>query len=328
MYKVLVVNPIHEKGIQLLKKETEVANGDIDTDIKEFFDRNIEGANGIIVRGTPISKELIEQAKDLNVIAVHGAGYNNIDVEYATQQHIPVVNTPGISTEAVAEHVLGLILTLTKRIAYADRRLRAGKVYSKYEHMNYMGIELYQRNLGVIGLGKIGLEVARKCIKAFNMKVLGYYPNIMSEEKRKIVDDLKIDVYQDLHEMLKKADILSINVPLTEKTRNMISTEELNIMKPGTYLINTARGAVVNEEALIGALKSKRIAGAGLDVFVQEPPLADNPLLSLENVCSTPHIAIGTEETLSKTAITVCTQVLKVLRGEKPDYIVNPEVLD
>jgi len=328
VYKVLVVDPIHEKGIECLKKETDVIVGDIDTDIKNFFNQNIGGANGIIVRGTPVNKELMEKAKDLKVIAVHGSGYNNIDVVYATKKNIPVLNTPGISTEAVTEHILGLILALTKRIAYADRRLRAGKVYSKYEHMNYIGIEIFQRKLGIIGLGKIGLEVARKCIKAFHMKVLGYYPNIMSEEKRRIVNELGIDIFQNLHEMLKQIDVLSINVPLTDKTRNMISTEELKLMKPSAYLINTARGAVVDEKALINALKSNHIAGAGLDVFVQEPPSAKNPLLSLENVCVTPHIAIGTEETLTKTALTLCTQVLKVLHGERPDYIVNPEVLN
>lgn len=326
MYKVLIVNPIHKSGLELLKKETEVIMGGLDTDIDDFFQKNITSTNGIIVRGTPINRELIEKAKDLKVIAVHGAGYNNIDVEYATKKNIIVLNSPGLPTEAVAEHTLGLMLAVTKRIAYADRRLRAGKVYSIYEHMNYIGCELYQRKLGIIGLGKIGLEVARKCIDAFEMKVLGYYPKTMSEEKKRIVNNLGIFVIKDLNKMLRQIDILSIHVPLTEETRNMISTEELNSLKSGAYLINTARGAVVDEQALINALLSHRIAGAGLDVFVQEPPSADNPLLSMDNVCATPHTAIGTEETLSKTALTVCEQVLRVLKGEKPENIINPEV--
>lgn len=153
MYKILVVDPIHEKGISLLEQEAEVIARDINTDVNDFLNKYIEKANGIIVRGTPINKGLIKKAKNLKVIAVHSAGYNNIDIIYATQKNIPVLNTPGISTEAVAEHALGLMLALTKRICYADRRLRGGTLYSKYEHMNYIGFELYRKTLGIIGLG-------------------------------------------------------------------------------------------------------------------------------------------------------------------------------
>ena len=326
MYRVLIAEPIHEKGVALLRKETEVIIRDVNTDIQGFFDSQIEGADGIIVRGFPINRELIEKAKTLKVIGVHGTGYNHIDIDFATSRKILVVNTPGIPTEAVAEHVLGLMLAITRHITYADRRIRSGKIYSPFDQ-DYIGCELYQKILGIIGIGKIGLEVAKKCIRAFDMKVLGYYPFVMSIDKRKIVDDLGIEICNNLHEMLKQIDVLSINVPLTDQTRNMISVKELNLMKSSAYLVNTARGSVVDESALIKALRNNRIAGAGLDVLVQEPPSRENPLLTMENVCLTPHIAGCTKETLAKIALTVCAQVLKVLRGEKPDYIVNPEAL-
>jgi len=326
VYQVIILEPINEKGIALLKKETEVVVGKFNIDIQRFVEKYIENVDAIITRGFPIHKELIRKGKNLKVIGVHGVGYNNIDVNFATSRQIPVVNTPGVTAEAVAEHVLGLILALTKRIAYADRKARLREIHSPFDS-KYIGCELYQKKLGIIGIGNIGMEVARKCIRAFDMDALGYYPFTMSTDKKRIVDLLGIKIFSHLHEMLKEIDILSISVPLNDKTRNMISKKELELMKKGAYLINTARGAVVDELALIQALESGQIAGAGLDVFVQEPLSIENPLLGMENVCVTPHIASCTQESLTKTALTVCRQVLKVLHGESPDFIVNPEVL-
>ena len=314
MKKVLVVDPIHEEGIKLLKKKVEVViakKSSLETLLEQ-----VRSVDGIIVRGTNISKEIIKNADKLKVIGSHGSGVDSIDIFFATEKGVIVVNTPDAPTESVTEHVIGFMLVLAKNILLANRALREGKFKSKY---NYIGKELANKNLGIIGLGRIGLSVAKKCIDGFNMKVLGYDIYIPRGKRGKI-EEMGINIVNNLDILLKESDFVSLNVPLTKETKNMIGDKELRLMKPTAYLINTARGGVI-------ALKKKEIAGAALDVFTIEPPQLDNPLIKMENVCATPHIAIATEEALIRTSVTSAEEVLKVLRGEKPHYIVNPEVL-
>ena len=321
MKKVLVVDPIHEEGIKLLKKEVEVII-EKESSLETLLEQ-VRSVDGIIVRGTNISKEIIKNANKLKVIGSHGSGVDSIDISFATEKGVIVVNTPDAPTESVTEHVIGFMLVLAKNILLANRALREGKFKSKYD---YIGKELANKNLGIIGLGRIGLSVAKKCIDGFNMKVLGYDIYIPRGKRGKI-EEMGINIVNNLDILLKESDFVSLNVPLTKETKNMIGDKELRLMKPTAYLINTARGGVIDEKALIKALKKKEIAGAALDVFTIEPPQLDNPLIKMENVCATPHIAIATEEALIRTAVTSAEEVLKVLRGEKPHYIVNPEVL-
>jgi len=295
--KVLITEPIHERGIRLLKKEVEVVTTN-ETSLENLL-QQVSDIDGIIVRSTRLSGEIIRKEKGISVV-------------YSPEAHV----------ESVAEHVIGFTLVLAKNILLADRALREGKLKSKYD---YIGRELAYKKLGIVGLGRIGLAVAKKCIACFNMKVLGYDPYILKEKQEKI-ESIGITVVDNLDILLEESDFISLNVPLNKKTKGMIGDRELRLMKTTAYLINTARGKVIDENALIKVLSKKEIAGAALDVFTVEPPRVDNPLFMMENVCVTPHIAISTEEALMRMAITVSNEVLKVIRGEIPKYVVNPEI--
>lgn len=320
MKKVLITEPIHEKGIELLKKEVEIV---IAKEISlEALSQQVGDIDGIIVRGVRVSGEIIRKANKLKVIGKHGIGVDNIDIDIATERGVSVVYSPEAPVESVAEHVMGFMLVMAKNILLADRALREGRFKSKHD---YIGTELASKKLGIVGVGKIGLTVAKKCMACFDMKVLGYDPYIPKEKKEKM-EEMGIRVVDNLDILLKESDFISLNVPLTETTKNMIGERELRLMKPTAYLINTARGKIVEEQALMEILNKKEIAGAALDVFTVEPPQLDNPLFRMENVCVTPHIAGSTEEALIRMATTVANEVLKVLRGEIPDYIVNPDV--
>lgn len=320
MKKVLITEPIHERGIELLKKEVEIVTA---RGISlEALSQQVGDVDGIIVRGVRVSGEIIKKANKLKVIGKHGIGVDNIDIDIATERGVSVVYSPEAPVESVAEHVMGFMLVMAKNILLADRALREGRFKSKHD---YIGTELASRKLGIVGVGKIGLTVAKKCMACFDMKVLGYDPYIPKEKKEK-VEEMGIRVVDNLDILLKESDFISLNVPLTETTKNMIGERELRLMKPTAYLINTARGKIVEEQALMEILNKKEIAGAALDVFTVEPPQLDNPLFRMENVCVTPHIAGSTEDALIRMATTVANEVLKVLRGEIPDYIVNPEV--
>lgn len=321
MKKILIVDAIHESGVKYLENngiKVVMADG---TSVKSLITQ-VTDADGIIVRGTEISKEIIEKARKLKVIGDHGSGFDNIDVDFATEKRILVINIPDTPTQSVAEHAMGLMFALAKNIALADRELREGKAKYKYD---YLGSELYRKKLGVIGLGRIGLTVAKMCVACFDMEVIGY-DNYINDERRKNIEKIGIKLVDDISILLRESDFVSLHIPLTKETKNFIGAEELKMMKPTAYLINTARGGVIDEQALVEALKAKKIAGAGLDVFVTEPPPPDNPLFNLKNSCVTPHISIQTREALIRMSTTIADEVLKVFRNEKPTYIVNPEV--
>jgi D-3-phosphoglycerate dehydrogenase len=281
----------------------------------------IRDTHANIVRGkTKVDRKLLELAKNLIVIAKHGVGYDNIDVEMATQKGIFVVNTPFANTESVAEHNLGLMLSLAKNICRSDRELRQNN-FSKRE--DYVGVELKDKKLGVIGLGKIGSELAHKCKIAFDMDIIFYDPYV-SEEKVRELDYKKIEKLEDL---LMEADYIVICVPLTKDTTNLIGPAELGLMKRSAFLINSSRGEILDEFALYDYLSERKIAGAALDVFSQEPPALEHPLFKLDNFIGTPHLGGVTVEALKRMATTAAEEILRVLGGQKPKYLVNPQVL-
>jgi len=294
--KVVVIDPIYEDGLEILKRGAEVIY------LPELPKRTladvIKEAHGLAVRVSKINADLLAQADNLKVIAKHGVGYDNIDVEAATRKRIVVVNTPEANAESVAEHNLGLMLSLAKNITTVDRVLRQNRLRRRED---YIGVELKDKKLGVIGLGKIGSELARKCKIALDMKVIAYDPYVPREkaEQQGYTKAEKID------EVLREADYVVICVPLTKETSNLIRARELGLMKANAFLINSSRGGIVDESALYDHLVKKRIAGAALDVFSQEPPPADHPLLSLDNFIATPHIGGMTEEAMRRMAITV-----------------------
>lgn len=319
--KILVSDHLHEAGIELLRQhaEVEVATGLS----KEELIEKIRDKDGLLVRSaTKVTRDVIEAAENLKVIGRAGVGVDNIDIKAATERGIIVVNAPEASSITVAEHTIGLMLALARRIPQANASLKAGK----WEKKKFLGIELRGKTLGVIGMGRIGSQVVRKA-KAFEMHCIAYDPYI----SKKLAEELGVEVVE-LDELLARSDFITIHVPLTEQTRHLINAEAIAKMKDGAYLINAARGGVVDEAALYDALRSGKLAGAALDVFEKEPPFG-SPLLELDNCIVTPHLGASTEEAQRYASLIACEEVLKVLRGEPPRNVVNmprlpPEVLD
>lgn len=266
------------------------------------------------------SASVMDQIPTLIVIARPGIGVDNVDIQAAIQRGIAVVNAPDGPTVSTAEHTLALILALAKRHKPAVRLLSAGASFTSEP----MLAELRGSVLGLVGLGRIGRRMAHMCGMGLGMQVVGYDPYVVPE----VATEYGVSLCSDLHDVLRIADFVSLHCPANETTRRMINARTLAEMKPTAFLINCARGAIVDEAALIAALKSGQIAGAGLDVFDPEPPSPSNPLLAMENVVATPHTAGFTEACLREIGLGAVQGVLAVLAGERPPALVNPEVWD
>ena len=316
--KVLIVQPIHKSGVELLEREVEVVMAS-DPSV-ETVRREIKGVHGAIVRTAPFTREIIESADTLEVIGRHGVGVDNIDIGAASELGIPVVYTPNANMVSVAEHTMGFIIALAKRLCISDRATREGNFAIREE---FAASDLDGKTLGIIGLGRVGLVLARKCKAAFNMTILGYDP-YLSLKKAK---EMGIGLCKNLAGLLRKSDFVSIHTPLTSETKGLIGKNELKSMKPTAFLINVARGGIVEEKALARALEEKWIAGAATDVFSQEPVKPDNPLLKLKNILLSPHMGALTKECVIRMATGVAEGVLDVLRGDKPQYVANKELL-
>ncbi len=272
-----------------------------------------------------IDCNLLQQAKKLRIVAQYAVGFDNIDVECATRLGIYVTNTPGVLTEAVAELTWALILAVARRIVEADHFVRWGEWYrtkTGWHPKMMLGMELRGKTLGIVGLGRIGSRVAEIAVKGFGMKVI-YYDVKRREDLEK---ELGIE-YRDLDQLLQEADIVSIHVPLTKETYHLINEERLRKMKRGAILINTARGKVVDTEALVKALREGWIAGAGLDVFEEEPLPPNHPLTAFKNVVLVPHIGSATYETRHAMAELVAENLIAFYEGRVPPNLVNPEVV-
>jgi D-3-phosphoglycerate dehydrogenase len=278
-----------------------------------------EKAHGLILRTGKAPAEVIKASPDLKVISKHGAGYDNVDVAAATASGIPVMTAATANYQSVAEHTLGLMLSLAKDIPRLDSRIRQGY----WDKAQYRGVELFRKTLGLVGFGRIGRRVYELTVP-LQMRVLIYDPFLGDRSLPPGVTRLS-----KLEELLSVADIVSLHCPLTEKTRNLIGANELGRMKKTAWLINTARGGVVDEEALIAALQGGKIAGAGIDTFRQEPPEDLQRLCQAGKIVLTPHIAAATEEAFSRMGVEAAQNVLTILGGKEPERerIVNPEVL-
>lgn len=314
---ILLSEPIHEDGMAKLQAEADVQV--LPEPTEQALRLAIRFVDAVIVRLCPVSAEAIEKAQRLRVIGRHGVGVDNVDLDAATRRGVPVVYAPQTNAVSVAEHTIAMMLALAKNLMRFDQELRIGRFQSR---LVIRGIELEGKTLGVIGLGNIGRLVAEKCRKAFHMRVLGYDPYISPG----LVPE--VELVENLEQLLREADVITLHVPLTEETRNLLGRRELALLKPTALLINTSRGAVVDEEALAEALHAGSIAGAALDVFSIEPPPPDHPILSAPNTLLSPHVAAHTEEALRRMALSVVEDVLAVLRGDKPHNIANPEVYE
>jgi D-3-phosphoglycerate dehydrogenase / 2-oxoglutarate reductase len=315
--KVLISQPIHEAGIRLLTDKgyaARVAPNFTEPTLRD----EIRDAAGLLVRTAEIPASVIEAGGALKVIARHGVGYDNIAVAAATRRKIPVCITPRANALSVAEHVLALMLAWAKRIVPYDAATRA----NNWELRNsYGAFDLDGKVLGVLGMGRIGTLVCQKAKAAFNMDVMVYDPLVPREAMEKAGGRVA-----GVAEILKAADFVTLHVPSMPETHGMIGEKELKMMKRSAFLINCARGPIVNEPVLAKALQEQWIAGAGLDVFDPEPPKPDNPLFGLPNVILSPHSAGLTVECVIRMATHAAQAIVDVLEGRKPEGVINPEV--
>ena len=266
-----------------------------------------------------IDAEFFDAAPSLRMVANMGVGYNNIDVAEATRRSVMISNTPGVLTDATADLAFALILAVARRVVEGDKIVRAGR-FQFWSPFYFLGAEVSTKTLGIIGMGRIGQAVAKRA-RGFNMRILYYSRKRLSPDKEAECGA----EYADLATLLRTADFVSLHVPYTEETKYLIDAEALQIMKPSAFLINTARGPVVDEKALLAALQEKRIAGAGLDVYENEPALTPG-LSGLDQVVLLPHVGSATRETRTRMAAMAADNLLAGLRGEKPPNLVNPEV--
>lgn len=320
---VYITRTIPETAISLLKRYCEVFyRDDIFPPSKQEIIEKVKNVDAIYCTlNEKIDKEIIDASPRLKVIGTMSVGVDHIDIDYATNRGIYVIHTPGVLTETTADLAFALMLSTARRVVEGDRIIREGKWKLAWAPTMMLGYDVYGKTLGIIGLGRIGASVARRA-KGFNMKI--YYYDIIRREE--LEDELGVE-YLELDQLLKVSDFISIHVPLTSETRYMIGEKELKLMKPTAILINTSRGPVVDEKALVKALREKWIAGAGLDVFEVEPLPHDHPLISLQNVVLTPHIGSASHDTRNRMAEYAAEGVIKVFKGEEPDNLYNREVL-
>jgi glyoxylate reductase len=322
-FKVFVTRKILEEGLNMLRERYDVEVSDYDGVIpREMLLKKVKGADALLSLLTDnIDAEVMDAAgPNLKIIANYAVGYNNIDVEEATKRGIMVTNTPGVLTETTADFAWTLLMAIARRIVEADKFVREGK-FRGWEPMLLLGTDVFGATLGIVGFGRIGQAMARRAL-GFNMRVL-YYDNSRVDEQ--IEKELKA-TFVDLPTLLKESDFVTLHVPLTKQTHHLIGEKELKMMKKDAYLINTARGPVVDEKALVKALKEGWIKGAALDVFENEPEI-EPELLKLDNVVLAPHIASASYATRSKMSVMVAENIIKALNGEVPPNLVNPEVL-
>lgn len=294
---------IYPEAVRKLKEHAKVVDS---------FD-HIEEIDAIILRNIPVTAEMMDRAKKLKVIAKHGIGVNTIDVKAAKERGIQVIYTPTANADSVAEMTVGLFLALERRIYEANVKCRRSE-FTTIGPSNFLGTEIMGKTFGQIGMGNIAQRVAHIMSAGFGAKVLGYDPFISAEDATK----RGFEKVETLEELLEQSDLVNINVPLVKSTENMISGKLFDHFKPGAVFVNAARGAVINEDDLYNALVSGKLKAAACDTFVNEPPTAENKLLSLPNFSATPHLGGNTEEALRKAGTEVVEETLNVLAGKAP----------
>ena len=314
MIKILIADKIAKEAIDLINS-TAGAQADVRQGLSEDeLAKTIGEYDGVLVRSaTKITAKVLTNPGKLRAIARAGAGVDNIDVQAAKSKNITVMNTPGGNTTSVAEHVFALMLGLIRQIVPSCNSLKAGA----WDKKKFMGSQLNKKVLGIIGLGKIGLAVAVRA-KAFNMKILGYDPYIVPPDAKKI----GIEITDKAERIYREADFITVHVPKSKETINMIGAEQIAMMKPTVRLINTARGGIINEDALCDALAANKIAGAAIDVYSQEPP-QNTKFMKFDNCLVTPHLGANTTEAQIECGVEAARIVLDYLTGKPARNVVK-----
>lgn len=312
-FKVLITEPIHHKGIEFLEENGyEVMMGTGFEEEKVL--REAADCDGILTRNGQITEKVLKACPKLRVVSMHGVGVDCIDVEAATRLGIQVTNAAQSNQTSVAEYTIGLILMLAKRSIAYNNGLKSGDM----DVRKLFGSDVAGKTLGIIGLGNIGTQVAKMAANGLNMRVIGYNRHIPKSQNT----DFGV-LTNNMDEVISSADFLSLHLPGSSATKHLIGARELALMKPDAFLINTGRGEVIDESALIDVLREKKIRGAALDVFEGNLPKQDNPLLSMENVIVTPHTAAFTTEALERMAYQAALGIVEVLENRPVTYAVN-----
>ena len=319
--KVFVTRKIPQEGLDILAKEFEVDvyDGNLPISREELIKR-AKGCDGLLPLLTDKIDEEVMDLTRIKAIANYAVGYDNIDISAAIKRKIPVTNTPGVLTEATADLTLALVLAVSRRIVEADRYLRDGR-WKGWDPILFLGGDFNGKTLGIVGLGRIGRAVAKRA-KGFGL-------NIIYSDKEQCLDaEVELGIKcVPFTELLTESDYITLHIPHTADTHHLFGLKEFKQMKSTAYLINTSRGKVINEQELIIALKKKLIAGAGLDVFYDEPEI-NSELIDLENVVLVPHIGSASLETRTNMAIIAAENLVAALKGDVPKNIVNPEIYD
>ncbi|MCL2460774.1 MAG: phosphoglycerate dehydrogenase, partial [Euryarchaeota archaeon] len=314
--KILISDELADEGLAILDEKADVTvkiglSEDALCDIIGDFD-------ALLVRsGTQVTSKVIEAGKNLKFIGRAGAGVDNIDMDAASKAGIVVANAPEGNTLAATEHTMAMILSLCRNIPQACASMRAGE----WKRSKFMGIELNEKTLGIVGLGRIGREVARRAA-SFNMRIIGYDPFITKEKAAEMgIEGMSLE------ELFTQADIITVHTPLIKETQHIINAESIKTMKDDVCIINCARGGIIDEQALADAVASGKVGGAAIDVFEDEPPHADSPLLKQDKIITTPHLGASTVEAQKNVAISVAKQCLAVLDGGEAGSVVNAPLI-
>ena len=311
--KILITDGLSKEGLDILREEKDIELDVRDKVTPDELKKIIKDYEGLIIRSaTKVTKEIIDNAERLKVIGRAGVGLDNVDVDSASKRGIIVMNTPEGNTISTAEHTFSMLLALSRNIPQANLSVKK----NEWERKKFTGVEVFRKTLGIIGLGRVGAEVAKRAI-SFGMKVIAYDPFLSMEKAEKLEVELA-----DLKDLLSRSDYISVHTPLIDDTRHLISKNEFKIMRDGVRIINCARGGIIDEAALFDAIKSKKVAGAALDVFETEPPV-NNRLMELDCVITTPHLGASTEEAQVNVAIDIAKQVRDALKGRGIRNAVN-----
>ncbi|MDH7564134.1 MAG: glyoxylate reductase [Candidatus Bathyarchaeota archaeon] len=321
--KVYITRELPERGLSIIKKhfEAEVWPEYAPPPKKVIVEkvRNVEGLVSLL--SDKIDSEVFNAAPKLKIVSQLAVGFDNIDIAEATKRGIYVTNTPEVLTDTTADFAWALLMAVARRVVEADKYVRTGLWRVSWHPSMLQGRDVYGATIGIVGAGRIGYAMAKRAT-GFNMKIL-FYDVIPRPEMEKDLGAKKVD----LDTLFRESDFVSIHVPLMKETHHLVNRERLGLMKTTAYLINNSRGPVVDENALYEALKERRIGGAGLDVFEQEPTPLDNPLLKLDNVVVAPHISSASYETRSRMSEMVAENLVAFFEGKRPPNLVNPDVM-
>ncbi len=322
---ILQILPMyHEDGEKVLRDNAKVTkfNTFDEEEIIDFLKNN--KVDGITLRAPArITRNILDACDGVKAISGAGVGLDNIDVDYATRKGIPILHAPKVNTTATAEHAVSLILAVMKNIVNFNKEMEKGNY--AYRDGKYTK-ELKGKKLGLIGFGSISQEVAKIMKNGFNMEILAYVRRI-PEERKQIAADIGAELTMNMEDVFRNCDVISLHIPLNEKTAGIIDKTYFDMMKPDAVLVNTARGGIINEEDLVAALENNQLYAAGADVFRKEPAPADHPFLNVEKIIKTPHVGGISQEAAQKMSVTVAANLVKAVQGEKLPTIANLEEL-